>query len=89
MSVCACGAPATANGRECGACFHERLASVVLKVPPAGRPYGRAFDARLQRFRDTAAEGSVPRAVTDAAIVEARRTSDETGRPFSTEREAP
>lgn len=82
MTVCTCGAEATANGRECGRCFHERVSSVVLKVPPSYRPYGRAFEARLKRFRDTAAEGSVPRAVSEAAITEARRTSDRTQKAF-------
>lgn len=28
--VCACGSPATANGRECGDCFRARLRSVRL-----------------------------------------------------------
>jgi hypothetical protein len=29
-TACACGQPATANGRECGRCFRERLLSLRL-----------------------------------------------------------
>lgn len=87
MELCACGQPATANGRECVACWRDRVSSVNTAFhPTAGRELGvtanKKWFGRLERFRQTAAEGSVPRGTSTAAIDEARRVSDETGQAF-------
>lgn len=80
MSECACGAPATANGRECAGCFRSRISTVGhAKSSPADN---RRWDGRLERYAATRAEGSLPMATTDRAIDTARAASDETGRAF-------
>lgn len=89
-SECACGAPATANGRECGDCFRARLGSVNSGFAPT-RSLGagqmdpaktHSFESRLDDFRRVAAEGSVPKTTQRAAIEQAKRISDRTGRPY-------
>jgi hypothetical protein len=79
VNTCACGEPASANGRECGACYRERLRSVSNGYRPSVH---RRWDGRLERYRQTRMEGSQPRGTTTAAIDEARQLSDLTGQAF-------
>lgn len=80
MILCACGAPATANDRECGSCFRERLGSV--SAASASPAENRSWANRLERYRATRAEGSQPSSTRTQAIDDARRLSDATGRAF-------
>jgi hypothetical protein len=85
---CACGKPATANGRECPGCFRGRLLSVRNGFTPT-RVQGqidplksRRWDSRLERYRSTRKEGIQPATTRSADIDTARRLSDETQEPF-------
>lgn len=80
MNDCACGAPASANDRECPQHFLERIGSISHVVTsPAGQ---RRTSNRLDRYAAVRAEGSQPSATTDRAIDDARRISDHTGTAF-------
>jgi hypothetical protein len=91
-SLCACGAPASSNGRECPACFRDRLATVSNGFTPT-REHGqidpeksRRWDSRLEDYRRTRAEGSQPRSTRRRDIETAKATSDRAGRAFRADR---
>lgn len=80
VNTCACGAPATANDRECPVHFLERIGSISHMVSsPASN---RRWDNRLERYRATRAEGSQPTSTRTRDIDAARAASDETGQAF-------
>lgn len=87
---CACGAPATANGRECPRCFRARLGTVQTAFAPtrslgAGqvdRTASKRWEARLEQYRQVRAEGSQPRSTRWSHIEEAKRESDRAGEAF-------
>lgn len=87
---CACGREATANGRECGVCFRERVGSVRIGFSPTRSPgagmmdpaRSRRWDTRLQRYADTRREGIQPRGTKNRDIDEARRLSDKAQAAF-------
>jgi hypothetical protein len=85
---CACGREATANGRECGSCYRERLGSVSNGFTPTrGRARfdsskGRKHMSRLERYKATREEGSQPASTRSSDIDAARAASDRTGKPF-------
>jgi hypothetical protein len=93
-SLCECGAPATANGRECPACFHDRLATVRSAFTPtrtagAGQidpEKSRRWDSRLDDYRRTRAEGSQPKSTRRRDIEAAKAASDRAGRAFRADR---
>src|SRR6266513_3080523 len=91
VNECACGEPATANGRECGDCFRERLQSVRSNFAPTrtlgagkhlGLTAGRRLESRLEDYRATRAEGIQPSSTRRADIDRAKRLSDQAGSAF-------
>lgn len=92
--MCRCGLPATANGRECPACFRARIASVCVGYAPsrslgAGRldtAASRKMMRRLEAYRQARAEGIQPRTTRRFDIDMARRLSDLAGRAFRADR---
>lgn len=86
--VCACGQPATANGRECPPCYRERLGSVTLtSAPPmragaSGRDPNVRWQRRLDDYARTRAEGIQPSTTRQQEIDDAKRVSDEMGTAF-------
>jgi hypothetical protein len=88
LERCACGAPASANGTECPACYRERLGSVNSGFTPT-RSRGqidpaksRRWDGRLEDYRRTRAEGIQPRSTRQGDIDAAKRLSDRIQEPF-------
>jgi len=79
QALCDCGAPATANGRECGRCYRTRVGSLGRIADPA---HTRRWYNRLEGYRAVRAEGSQPRGTKTVDIEEAKRVSDATGRAF-------
>lgn len=84
---CACGADATANGRECGSCFRERLGTVHSGFAPS-RSAGagqvdpvktRRFENRLEDYRAVRYEGSQPRTTRRRDIDATKAASDVLG----------
>jgi hypothetical protein len=90
-ALCACGAPATANGRECPGCWRERLGTVRTLFAPtrsigAGqvdRTLSKRWDSRLEDYRATRAEGIQPQGTRQEQIDVAKRLSDDAGEAFS------
>ncbi len=91
---CRCGEPATANGRECGACFRDRLCSVHNGYTPT-RTVGagqvdpaktRRWDSRLEDYRKVRHEGSQPAGTKRRQIDAAKRRSDEAQAAFRADR---
>jgi hypothetical protein len=95
MNLCACGQPATANGRECPKHWRERISTVVIAYHPTasaervsqtgGRidpTASKAHERRLEDYRSVRAEGIQPKGTTQDQIDEAKRLSDETGAAF-------
>jgi len=87
-ALCACGAPATANGRECPSCFLGRLFTVGNGFTPT-RDRGqidpkksRRWDSRLEDYRRVRMEGSQPRTTKRRDIDAAKRASDTAGQAF-------
>jgi hypothetical protein len=82
--LCACGRPATANGRECPRCFRVRLGTVHSAYTPS-RTEGhdpkaqRRLDRRLESYRRARAEGLQPRTTRQKDVDDARRIADATG----------
>ena len=88
LERCACGEPATANGRECPTCYRERLGSVNNGFAPtrslgAGqmdRTKSKRWDGRLEDYAKTRHEGSQPATTRRRDIEASKRISDVTGR---------
>lgn len=91
-SLCACGTPATANGRECGSCFHGRLSTVRNGFTPTrGRNQidpakSRRWDNRLEDYRRVRMEGSQPRTTKRRDIDAAKRISDDRQESYRADR---
>lgn len=89
-STCACGAPPTANGRECGDCYRSRLGSVSVGFAPtrslgAGQvdtQASRRFENRLHDYAAVRHEGIQPRGTKRRDIDEAKAISDTAGAAF-------
>lgn len=84
---CACGALATANGRECPACYRDRLLGISNHYTPTrtegSNPTAQAtWDRRLDDYASVRAEGIQPRSTSRAAIEEAKQISDQIQAPF-------
>ncbi len=94
MATCACGAEATANGRECGRCFLARLRSVNTAYSPTRTGGGidtartRRHFARLEEYRKVRAEGSQPGGTRRRDIDRAKAASDVDQQPFRADRAA-
>lgn len=90
METCACGEPASANGRECPECFRVRLGSVQqgfaptrsLKAGQMDRTASKRWEHRLEDYQHTRQEGIQPLTTRTRDIEEAKRASDETGQAF-------
>lgn len=78
-SLCECGESASANGRECGACYRGRLVSVGRTSDPGKK---RRWYSRLEQYRAVRSEGSQPRGTKTRDIEEAKRASDAMGEAF-------
>lgn len=84
--MCACGKPATANGRECGTCYRRRLSSVGTNFSPSkggsdGSPDQR-LARRLEHYRKARAEGIQPTSTRTADVDAALALSDATQTAF-------
>ena len=87
--LCACGEPATANGRECSVHFRERVGSVNSAFTPS-RTAGagqidpiksRRWGNRLEDYRKVRKEGSRPKTTRRRDIEATKRASDQVGAP--------
>lgn len=86
--ICACGALATANGRECPRCYRARLGSLGNHFTPtrtagANPDAQRRWDNRLEDYRSTRMEGIQPRSTSQRDIDEAKAISDQIQEPFN------
>jgi len=87
--LCACGQPATFNGRECPSCARDRLGSVNSAFTPtrtagAGQVdpvKSRRWDNRLEDYRKVRKEGSRPKSTKRRDIEATKRASDLAGAP--------
>jgi hypothetical protein len=88
-TLCACGAEATANGRECPPCYRRRLRSVSSGFAPSGAGgavidpiASRRLEGRLEEYRASRAEGIQPRTTRRSDVQKAKELSDRTGSAF-------
>lgn len=96
ITRCACGEPASANGRECASCFRDRLASVNSGFTPtrsagAGQidpVKSHRWDHRLEDYRKVRKEGSQPKSTKRRDIEATKRASDQIGAPIRVGRSA-
>ncbi len=93
-STCACGAPATVNGRECAEHWRERISTVNTAFAPtrtagAGQidpEKSRRWDSRLEDYAKVRHEGSQPQTTRRRDIEAAKRISDATQEAFRADR---
>ncbi len=89
-SRCACGAEATANGRECGPCYRERLGSVSTAFAPTRTGSDRTaqlkLDRRLEHYRKARADGIQPATTRVKDVDAALAVSDHTQTAFRADR---
>jgi len=96
LERCACGEPATANGRECPDHFRERLGSVQQGFAPtrtlgAGqmdRTASKRMESRLEDYRKVRYEGIQPLSTRQRHIDQAKELSDLTGSAHRADRAA-
>lgn len=87
VETCACGAPASANGRECATCFRARLGSVSNHYTPS-RTLGTnpkaqgVWDRRLESYRSARVEGIQPASTQQRDIDNAKAASDALGTAY-------